>query len=259
MALILGASASALAATQCVDDGDCSGLLLCREGRCVPVHCQRDEQCPAGRMCRMELCRLRQCYQRRDCPMGRLCEDGLCVIPPPTKVGRHGGASSDPIGLRLVAGPWFPLGVQVEVDAPVGADRWLLLGVGTSLVEGGFSWRLGVRSEPWRSGRWSLDLWAVLMGYFAASVATEQPDEDVLPISAAEVASGSGRFLFSARKKVAAVWWSGGTGLTWRHGQADTYLLRLEVGAALLYGDRYPANADFALLPTLGLVWGLIF
>lgn len=256
---LLLAAMPAAAAEHCVDDGDCSGVLLCREGRCVPVHCQRSEQCPAGRMCHMELCRVRQCYATRDCSMGRRCDEGMCLIPPPAAMHRAGGgASAQHLDLRVLAGPWFPLGLQVELDLPAGVDRWLLFGLGTSLTEGGISWRLGVRSEPVRGQRLSLDLWAAAMGYVAGTVATADPDDDAVPVTAAELLSGSGRFLFSARKKVSGVWWAGGTGLTLRHGATSQYLLRLEVGASLLYNDRYPANADFALLPTVGLVWGLI-
>lgn len=259
LAAALLTAPSATAAERCVDDGDCSGVLLCRQGRCVPVHCQRHEQCPAGRMCHTELCRIRQCYASQDCTVGRRCEDGMCLMPPPVAMHRSGGGAGDEaLDLRVMAGPWFPLGLLVELDLPAGADRWLLFGLGTSLIEGGFSWRLGVRSEPVRGDRLSLDLWAAVMGYVADAADTADPDADLVPVSAAEVATGSGRFLFSARKKVAGVWWASGTGLTWRHGDAGQYLLRLEVGAALLYNDRYPAEADFAVLPTVGLVWGVI-
>ena len=52
------------------------------------------------------------------------------------------------------------------------------------------------------------------------------------------------------------MWASAGSGFTMRLGAQRDTLLRLELGAALLYNDRYPADADFAVLPTVTLQLG---
>jgi len=249
-------TSTAEAAESCVDDGDCSGVLLCRESRCVPVHCQRDQQCPAGRMCREELCRLRQCYATQDCTVGRRCHQGLCVVPPPRAMHRvgHPGGGRELAGWRFLGGPTFPAGFLVHVDLPAGSNRWLEIGLGTSLIEGGIGWRIGVRSEPARGGTVSLDLWAAAMGY--AGDASANGTDGELAASAGELITGSGRFLFGAGRSVNAVWATAGSGFTLRLTRMKDYLLRVEIGAALLYNDRYPADADFAVLPTLSLHGG---
>ena len=117
----------AAAAAKCNEDGDCKGVLLCRENRCVQVHCKADAQCPAGRMCQLELCRIRQCYRDEDCTIDRLCDAGMCVVPQPK--WRNIDDPVVPGVLRLTAGPFFPLGLQGQADVPLGDNRWVTLGV----------------------------------------------------------------------------------------------------------------------------------
>lgn len=259
-----GWSEAGFAADQCLDDGDCRGLLLCREGRCVPVHCREDAQCPAGRMCREELCRIRQCYAQRDCPVQTRCEDGLCAIPQPSDVrrnldskSRHGQLS----GFRMVLGPAFPTGLLAQCDVPLGAARWLSLGLGSTIDSGGLTWKLGIRSAPVETPALSLEIWGGLSGLSSGTVGTSAELAPGAPgdASAVGLATGSGRFLFAADRAVNALWWGAGGGLGWRHGAERDFLLRLDAGALLLYNGRYPAGRDFAFLPAVSLQWGLVY
>lgn len=46
-----------LGCTECEDDYDCGGTLICQEGVCEAFVCQRDEDCPPGHTCAENACR----------------------------------------------------------------------------------------------------------------------------------------------------------------------------------------------------------
>ncbi len=181
------------------------------------------------------------------------------MMPPPPNLHRARApyGTGELAGFRLLAGPSFPVGTAVQIDIPTGTNRWLEVGLGTSLIEGGFSWRLGVRSEPYLKKTASVDLWAAALGYHGGGTVGTGDDKDELAANAGELLTGSGRFLFGANKKVNAMWASAGSGFTLLLGAQRDYLLRIELGAALLFNDRYPADADFAVLPTVTVQGGL--
>ncbi len=241
----------------CNQDGDCLGTRLCRAHRCVVVQCEASADCAAGRLCRGHRCVRRACTEDLHCPIERSCQDGLCVLPAPPSL-RNGNADTDvtsaasrtgEVPLDVTAGVAFPVGLLVCVDALLGGERSVSVGVGTAVDSGGFSWRIGVHGAPHRLGPVTLDLWTAALGN-----AGGPSDARLSPTS---VALGSGRGLFAADRAVRAVWWGAGGGATWRHGPGRDRLLRLEVGALLLLGDAYPATADYALLPAFSLRYGV--
>lgn len=249
-----------VAAQPCTEDGDCKGVLLCRESRCVQVHCKNDSQCPAGRMCHEELCRTRQCYTDGDCSIDRLCGDGFCVVPQPVS-----NKFSEPVApgvVRGAVGPFFPLGLQAQVDVPLGDNRWVMLGLGTTISDGGLSWKIGLRGAPLRWEAFELDAWAGAMGFNVASSPATVADPDAADAPAADPVAallGSGRFLFAQGRAVHAVWWGGGAGVTIPHGPKKRRFLRVDMGLLLLFDDVYPKERDFAVLPAFGLLYGWTF
>lgn len=251
--VVAGLPSAAFGAPSCREDGDCSGVLLCRAARCVPVQCRDDSHCPAGRMCRDELCRIRQCYEHADCTIDRRCQDGSCVTPPP-RVVREPVVPGD---LRFAAGPCFPLGVQVTMDVPLGDNRWVLLGIGSTIGDGGVSWKLGLRGAPvpWRSLR--LDAWAAVMGLNVDALDAAGEPGLAPALDIADVLQGSARTLFAADRDVSALWWGAGVGITLPHGTDSGRLLRLDIGALLLFDDSYPVERDFSVLPLVGLSYGV--
>ena len=258
---LTGQPTLAVAATSCADDGDCKGVLLCREQRCVPVHCKRDKQCPAGRMCHRELCRVRQCYLDADCDVSRRCREGLCALPQPPKVHRKGQATGwfgEMSGFRFFAGAWFPIGAMVQLEAPVVVGRHLTLAIGSDLIDGGVNWKIGIRGKPLKLGSVELDLWAAVMGLNDDPI--EQPaGDDSKPSEASiqRIATASGRFLMMSNRDVHPIWWGAGGAIGWRHGAKRRRLLRLNLGGLLLFRDRYPANRDFAVLPSVAIQYGI--
>ncbi len=247
------AATPAGAADKCHEDGDCSGVLLCRQARCVAVQCRNDSQCPAGRMCRDELCRIRQCYRDGDCSIDRRCDAGSCVIPPPPMMKE----AAVPGVLRITAGPFFPLGLHAQVDVPLGANRWVVAGVGTTVNDGGLSWRLGLRGAPVTWEAFEIDAWAGMMGLNVSAVSST-PTEDGGPPPADAFAAllGSGRFLFDGGRAISAMWWGAGVGIAVPHGPKRRRTVRFDLGALLLFDDRSPAERDFALLPAAGFSYG---
>gem|GEM_PF-3914833 len=254
--LVTATAAPVLAADACKEDGDCSGVLLCRENRCVPVQCRADQDCPAGSMCRDELCRIRQCYSDLDCPIDRECDGGSCVIPPPPQ------PMKDPVVpgvVRILAGPVFPLGLQVHADLPLGDNRWVMAGLGTTANSGGVTWRVGMRGAPVKLDAFRVDAWAAAMGFNLGNE-TSAPEEGekkaAPPPEALPIILGSGRFLFEEGRGIQAMWWGAGAGVSVPHGDKNGRILRMEIGLLVLADDRYPPERDFALLPMFGLQYG---
>ncbi len=248
------------AAQPCHEDGDCKGMLLCRDRRCVQVHCRTDAQCPAGRMCHEELCRIRQCYRDDDCTIDRLCHSGICVIPQPRRLDLREPVV--PGVIRATIGPFFPLGLMGQVDVPLGDNRWITIGLGTTVSDGGLSWRMSLRGAPLRWRAFLFDAWAGAMGFNISDVGavaastTESGPPKAEPLDAL---LGSGRWLFTRGRGVHAVWCGGGAGITVLHGPRRKRFLRIDLGLQLLFDDVYPQERDFAMLPSFGLQYGWKF
>lgn len=262
-------------ATACTQDGDCAGTKLCRERRCVQVECEADTDCPVGRLCRSYRCVRRQCTTSAQCPVERQCDDGLCVMPPPkalrsgnqsegaptpqTKAGKPAVAEGRPIDISL--GVVFPVGVMASAVVEVAARRSLIVGVGGSPDYRGFGWQVLFRGEQHALGPLLLDGWVGVVGLSAEPESGAQSRR----ASSSAVLLGSGRGLFDRNRSVFAMWWNAGVGLTWRHGEVvrrrghrptGRRFARLEFGALLLLADAYPAERDYALLPSASLHYG---
>lgn len=250
LALLAGLPSTARAGT-CLQDGDCPGVQICMAGRCSRADCNSDAQCPDGRMCRNGVCRLRECRRDEDCNIERRCLDGICGMPlPDARVAPPTPREPVSQGVELTVGPLFPSGMVAEIGLQIGDDRWLTLAAGTTLDAGGVGWRVGWRQAVAAVGLGWLDVFATLTGL---RVGPAQGS------GWAGMLLGSGRGLFDAARTVSPVFWGGGLGCSLPHGRDRRRVLRLELGALLLLHDRYPADQDLALLPLVGLRYGVSF
>ncbi len=250
LTLLLAWPASALAGS-CSQDGDCPGTQLCMSGRCARADCSSDAQCPQGRMCRNGGCRLRECHRDEDCNIERRCLEGICGMPTPTsRIEAPAAASDGATTVEISLGPQFPVGVLAEAAFDVAADARLALGIGSTLDAGGVGWRAAWRQGAGNVGPLQLDVFALLTGMRVGKAGAAGPGAMLL---------GSGRGLFDLGRTVTPVFWGAGLGLGLPHGTRRRRIVRLELGALLLLHDRYPANADFAALPCVGLRYGVAF
>ena len=65
--------------TGCRDDGDCSGLSVCRsDGACEEVECLTSAQCSLDAYCSDNTC-VPGCETQDDCLSGMACDDGQCL------------------------------------------------------------------------------------------------------------------------------------------------------------------------------------
>lgn len=72
--LLVAACGGKEPAAECVDDGDCAGVAVCREeGRCQEVQCLDSTQCPIGTHCDQNTC-FTGCAEDADCLSGELCD-----------------------------------------------------------------------------------------------------------------------------------------------------------------------------------------
>ncbi|MCB9738293.1 MAG: hypothetical protein H6747_03430 [Deltaproteobacteria bacterium] len=239
---------------RCRRDGECSGTLLCLDGRCQQPQCTRDDECAAGRTCRRGACRIRECDVDTDCHISRRCRDGICALPDPTERreedGRGAAPDADAFDAGLSIGPAFPGGLLAEVDLGVGAGRVLYAGLGTTTDAGGVAWRGGLRVRRGWLGPLHHDVFCGVQGYTGGRGEAG---------SWAAIGLGSARRFFAAAGSISAAWWTIGTGASWIHGVAGDRVLRLELGAAMLIEGAYRDATNVALLPLFGVRYGLRF
>jgi hypothetical protein len=147
---------------------------------------------------------------------------------------------------------------MLQLEAPVIADRHLTLAIGSDLVDGGVNWKIGIRGEPLKLGSIEFDLWAAVMGLNDDAIEGHEGGEaELLEPTIERIASASGRFLMMPTRDVQPIWWGAGGAVAWRHGDKRRRVLRLNLGGLLLFSDRYPANRDFAVLPSVAVQYGI--
>lgn len=160
------------------------------------------------------------------------------------------GVVRHPIGKRvaidLSVGVAYPVGMLLFVDAHVSGGRRLSLALGTSPVEGGVGWRVGIHGAERRLGPLGVELWTALYGLSADEATSE---------SWAEL-RGAGHGLFQDKSTVSAVWAGPGVSVVWRHGERQRWLWKMDIGALMLLADRYPPERDYPVIPSVTLRYG---
>ena len=137
------------------------------------------------------------------------------------------------------------------VGRAVPSDRRVTIGLGGDFARGDFGWRFGVAGGERNIGPLYGWLWTSLFGLSLRDGAAASFGAGL------QGATASG--LLQGDRPQSALWWGLGGGLGWAHGERRQWRLRLEVGALTLVGGRYPPEADYPIIPSVSLRYGVAF